>query len=72
MIAVTSLVREKIIVRPVSEAQLSALLEIYRQCEDFLSLGPVATASEEMVKADIKHSQENMGRFCGIFCRKEG
>ncbi len=53
-------------VRPVCEADLPALLEVYRQCEDFLALGPVAQASLEMVRADLQLSASNNGIFCGI------
>jgi ribosomal protein S18 acetylase RimI-like enzyme len=42
------------------------VLDVYRQCEDFLALGPVATASLEMVLTDLRHSQAVGGRFCGI------
>ncbi len=31
--------------RPVDEGDLAALMEVYRQCEDFLALGPQAMAS---------------------------
>ncbi len=54
-------------IRPVTPAEREAVLEVYRQCEDFLALGPVATASMEMVDADIAHSREAGGSFCGVF-----
>ncbi len=53
--------------RPVTDDDLPAVLEVYRQCEDFLALGPVATASAEMVRQDLKISADIGGRFCGIF-----
>jgi len=31
-------------IRPVTQSNLEAVLEVYRQCEDFLSLGPVGAA----------------------------
>lgn len=43
------------------------MLEVYLQCEDFISLGPVATASMEMVLKDIEISQSLGGIFNGIF-----
>ena len=49
------------------ESQLSQVLSVYQQCEDFLSLGPIPKASMDMVKADIDHSKEENGLFCGIF-----
>jgi ribosomal protein S18 acetylase RimI-like enzyme len=54
-------------IRPVPEGDLDAVLEVYRQCEDFLALGPVATASMEMVLKDIEISKSEGGTFCGIY-----
>jgi ribosomal protein S18 acetylase RimI-like enzyme len=53
-------------IRPVTQDDLLAVLEVYRQCEDFLALGPVATASMEMVLKDIEISKNEGGIFCGI------
>lgn len=53
--------------RPVNEDDLDALMDVYRQCEDFLALGPQPWASELMVLADLAHSREMAGVFCGIF-----
>jgi len=53
-------------IRPVTHADLSAVLDVYRQCEDFLALGPEPAASMEMVLRDIETSQRDGGRFCGI------
>lgn len=57
---------------PTSPSDLAAVLEVYRQCEDFLALGPVATASMEMVRADLKLSADAGGDFCGIFDPQTG
>ena len=54
-------------IRPVSTGDLSAVLDVYRQCEDFLALGPEPVASMEMVLRDIETSQHDGGLFCGIF-----
>lgn len=54
-------------IRPVIEDDLEAVLDVYRQCEDFLALGPVSTASMEMVLADIEISKGEGGAFCGIY-----
>ncbi len=54
-------------IRPIARNDLEAVLEVYRQCEDFLALGPVATASMEMVLKDIELSKSAGGIFCGIF-----
>jgi ribosomal protein S18 acetylase RimI-like enzyme len=53
-------------IRPVTQDDLLAVLEVYRQCEDFLALGPVANASMEMVLKDIEISKNEGGIFCGI------
>jgi ribosomal protein S18 acetylase RimI-like enzyme len=54
------------LIRPVSQNDLGAILEVYRQCEDFLALGPVATASMQMVLKDIEISTGENGIFCSI------
>ncbi len=56
-----------ITLRPLSFEALPAVLEVYRQCEDFLALGPVATASAEMVRADMEHAAREGSYYCGIF-----
>jgi ribosomal protein S18 acetylase RimI-like enzyme len=54
-------------IRPIVEDDLPAVLEVYRQCEDFLALGPAPTASMAMVLKDIESSKVEGGIFCGIF-----
>jgi ribosomal protein S18 acetylase RimI-like enzyme len=54
-------------IRPVTQADLEALLAVYRQCEDFLALGPVAEASIELVLKDLQISKDEEGIFCGIY-----
>jgi ribosomal protein S18 acetylase RimI-like enzyme len=54
-------------IRPVTQADLDAVLEVYKRCEDFLALGPVATASMEMVLKDLEISKDEGGVFCGIY-----
>jgi ribosomal protein S18 acetylase RimI-like enzyme len=54
-------------IRSLTTTDLSAVLEVYRSCEDFLALGPVATASADMVRQDMKLSADIRGEFCGIF-----
>ncbi|MEW6756276.1 MAG: GNAT family N-acetyltransferase [Candidatus Latescibacterota bacterium] len=54
-------------VGPVDDRDLRPTLEVYRQCEDFLSLGPVARASPEMVRTDVEHSRQAGGLYCGIW-----
>jgi ribosomal protein S18 acetylase RimI-like enzyme len=61
-------IRDSILeIRPAAQNDFDAVLEVYRQCEDFLALGPVATASMEMVLKDIEISKSEGGIFCGIF-----
>lgn len=54
-------------IRPVSSDELDAILAVYRQCEDFLALCPVPTASLEMVQVDLQLSASQNGVFCGIY-----
>jgi ribosomal protein S18 acetylase RimI-like enzyme len=54
-------------VHPIAPHEFDAVFQVYRQCEDFLALGPQPHASPEMVAADLKHSQEEGGLFCGIY-----
>ena len=55
-----------LVVRRIREADLPVVLQIYRQCEDFLAFGPVPAASMEMVQADIAHSVVENGIYCLI------
>jgi RimJ/RimL family protein N-acetyltransferase len=59
-------------IRPAGEEALEEILAVYRQCEDFLALGPVAQASEKMVLADLELSKREGGIFCGIYDRISG
>ena len=60
-------------IHPVDAAsELPAILEVYRQCEDFLALGPVGQASLAMVQADLAHSAAEGGVFCGIYDHASG
>lgn len=54
-------------IRPIGEADLDAALAVYRQCEDFLALGPVPHASPGMVQADLELSRRQGGLFCGVY-----
>ena len=54
-------------IRPITANELDAVLRVYQQCEDFLALGPAASASMEMVVQDIALSRQNGGIFNGIF-----
>ena len=54
-------------IHPIAQDDLDAVLEVYRQCEDFLALGPVSAASMEMVLKDLEISQAEHGIFCGIY-----
>lgn len=54
-------------VRTITQDDLGAVLDVYRQCEDFLAFGPERTASMAMVLKDIKISQSEGGIFCGVY-----
>ena len=56
------------VIRPVTgrPEELAQIVEVYRQCEDFLSLGPVPQASLAMVEADLALSRKENGIFCSI------
>lgn len=54
-------------IHPIASDELEAVLDVYKQCEDFLALGPVATASMAMVLQDLALSQAEHGIFCGIY-----
>lgn len=56
----------RFVLRPLDERSLPELLNLYRECEDFLALGPVPQASEQMVLADLAQSQAEGSCFCGI------
>jgi RimJ/RimL family protein N-acetyltransferase len=58
--------------RPVGEGDLAGLLAVYRECEDFLALGPTAKASPEMVRGDLEASAREGGVFCGVYLRGSG
>jgi ribosomal protein S18 acetylase RimI-like enzyme len=53
-------------IKPITENDLAAVLAVYRQCEDFLALGPEPHASLEMVLGDLEISQTEGGSYCGI------
>ncbi len=53
-------------IRPLTDDDLAAVLDVYRQCEDFLALGPVPDASLAMVLGDIGLSRACGGLFCGV------
>jgi cytidine deaminase len=54
-------------IHPIQPGNVESVLDVYRQCEDFLALGPVSTASMEMVLKDLEISQSEGGIFCGIY-----
>lgn len=44
-----------------------AMLDVYRQCQDFLALGPEPEASMAMVLKDIETARQENGIFRGIY-----
>jgi ribosomal protein S18 acetylase RimI-like enzyme len=64
----TMLIRsESLEIRSVTPADNDAILDVYRQCEDFLALGIDPHASMALVLKDIEASQQERGVFCGIY-----
>lgn len=59
-------------IRPIIPDEMDAVLAVYRQCEDFLALGPAPAASMAMVRQDIEISQHEGGFFCGIYDAADG
>jgi ribosomal protein S18 acetylase RimI-like enzyme len=55
------------LIRLIDDSDLPAVLEVYRQCEDFLALGPNPTASLEMIAGDRALSRSEDGQYCGLF-----
>jgi len=58
-------------IRDVNENDIDEIFNVYKECEDFLSLGPVPIASKQMILDDFKISREEGGIFCGIFVNGE-
>jgi ribosomal protein S18 acetylase RimI-like enzyme len=58
-------------IKQIDESYAGQVLEVYKQCEDFLSLGPVPNASMQMVLDDFKLSRDEGGTFCGIYIEGE-
>ena len=58
-------------IRTITQVDLGSVLDVYRQCEDFLALGPEPTASMSMVLKDIEISQRECDVFCSI-CAGDG
>jgi ribosomal protein S18 acetylase RimI-like enzyme len=54
-------------IHPIAQGDLEAILEVYRQSEDFLELNQLPAASMEMVLEDIELSKAGGGVFCGIY-----
>jgi GNAT superfamily N-acetyltransferase len=54
-------------IRPITESGFEEVLEVYRQCEDFLALGPEPKASMAMVLQDIETSRHEKSIFCGVY-----
>lgn len=55
------------LIRPLTDSDLPAILAVYQQCEDFLALGPNPLASFDMIAADRALSAAQNGQFCGLF-----
>jgi ribosomal protein S18 acetylase RimI-like enzyme len=58
-------------IKPLSLADVQSVLQVYQQCEDFLALGPQATATPGMVITDMMTSQHIGGIYCGILGKED-
>jgi ribosomal protein S18 acetylase RimI-like enzyme len=58
---------EYITIKKVDRNDIDRIYHVYKNCEDFLSLGPVPTASKQMILDDFNISEEEGGIYCGIF-----
>lgn len=54
-------------IKPITDNDLEGVLEIYRQCEDFLALGSETRASMILVLQDMEESRRENGNYCGIY-----
>jgi len=54
-------------IEPIDRSHLDSVIEVYRECEDFLALGPQPKASLEMVLSDVELSRTEYGTYCGIW-----
>lgn len=59
-------------IHPIAPDDLGAILEVYKQCEDFLALNQLPAASMEMILKDIALSKAGGGVFCGIYIEDRG
>ena len=53
-------------VRAATQDDRDVILEVYRQCEDFLALGPQPNATMAMVLEDLEASRQRGAFFCGV------
>ena len=56
-----------ITIQKVDRKDINSIYNVYKNCEDFLSLGPVPVASKQMILDDFKISEDEGGIYCGIF-----
>lgn len=64
---VMSIQKNTLEIRTVTQDDKYAVLDVYRQSEDFLALGPEAKASLGMVLKDIEAARHEGGAFQGIY-----
>ena len=57
--------------RPIADADLPAVLEVYRQCQDFLALEPDPQAPPEMIAAYRALALRQGAVYCGIFIKPD-
>jgi len=63
---------EGLAIVPIGYCQADAVLRVYADCEDFLSLGPQPKATMERVMKDLEDSRRHNRTFRGIHDGKNG
>jgi ribosomal protein S18 acetylase RimI-like enzyme len=54
-------------IKIITPDDIDTVLEVYRECEDFLALGPESNASLQMALKDMETARLEGGGFRGIF-----
>lgn len=54
-------------VQKIDRIDIDSIYTVYKNCEDFLSLGPMPEDSKQMILDDFKISEDEGGIYCGIF-----
>jgi Acetyltransferases len=58
-------------IQKIDRTAIESIYDVYKNCEDFLLLGPVHTASMQMILDDFRISEDEGGIYCGIFIKEK-